>query len=183
MERKSGRDSHLQKANYRTVLYAILIGVALDMLYLHYKTKSNTSNSNELQLRIDELQAQHESTLRNQKQAYVHLSRDVERKLHVRARKSVAANSQASFQSLRALRLQINRLIDEERRLMMHLNGYVMERERCQNVTLVCKQGERGPRGTAGPRGYKGEMGAKGDRGAAGPMGQRGSQGVTGMKG
>ena len=174
--------SHVQTAQCHILLYVILIGVALDMLYLHYNVASK-STSNELQLRIDDLQAQHTITLQGQKHAYVHLSRDFERKLHTRVRKSIAERSQASFNSVKSLRLQIFRLISEQRRLMMLLNGDLMKREHCENVTLVCRKGERGPRGKAGPRGYKGDMGAKGDRGATGAIGQRGPQGAIGIKG
>ena len=174
--------SHIQTGQYHTLLYAILIGVALEMLYLHYNIASK-SKSNELQLQIDDLQAQHAITLQNQKHAYVHLSRDFERKLHMRVRKGIAERSQATFNSVKSLRLQIFRLISEQRRLMMLLNGDMMKREHCENVTLVCRKGERGPRGKAGPRGYKGDVGTKGDRGITGPKGQRGPQGAIGIKG
>ena len=171
---------HINTKNYYVLCYIILIGAASEILYLQYR---GICKSNELQLRIDDLQAQHAITLQGQKHAYVHLSRDFERKLHTRVRKGIAERSQATFNSVKSLRLQIFRLISEQRRLMMLLNGDLMKREHCENVTLVCRQGERGPRGKAGPRGYKGDMGAKGDRGATGAMGQRGPQGAIGIKG
>ena len=171
---------HINTKNYYVLCYIILIGAASEILYLQYRS---ICKSNELQLRIDDLQAQHAITLQNQKHAYAHLSRDFERTLHMRVRKSIAAHSLASFKSLKALRLQIFRHMNEGRQLMMLLNGALMAKEYCQNMTFVCQKGERGPRGKAGPRGYKGEIGAKGDKGVAGAMGQRGPQGAVGIKG
>ena len=175
---------------YHIYVYAILIGIFSETLYFHYKA---TSLSEILKHHIDELNKQQELTSRkltsveqfgsNVQRSHMRMIRNIDKKVNFRVRRDVTRKSELSFRELKAFRLQLLRLRDEERRLMALLSNGLLKQELCQNATLVCKKGERGPRGKSGPRGYKGDIGNKGDRGTAGQQGPVGPSGSVGQKG
>ena len=84
----------------------------------------------------------------------------------------IYVNSVSQFDKLRL------RIDDLEKQLSTNIGECS-----CKNVSLVCKKGERGPRGSAGPRGFKGDSGSKGDRGVSGQKEQTGPPGAIGQKG
>ena len=182
--------NRLQTGKYSTFLHLILLAVVTETLFLHYKT---TSQSDELRLQIGDLQRDQVSLLKKvsrsefeEKHGYTQLMRDIDRKIHARIKRGITGNKQYVLRNLNALRLQTSRFMNEGRRLMTLINGDLVGKESCRNVTLACEKGERGARGKAGPRGYKGDKGdkgRKGDRGVAGLRGQRGPDGMIGQKG
>ena len=178
-------------AKHSTLIYFILIGIVSETVFLHYNTKYQ---SNELRYRIHELELQQGITFQkmallrrvasNEKYAYTQLARNVDKKFHLRIKRGVEEKSKSMQRGLNTLRFQILRHLNEEaRRLKFLMESGEMKKRHCNNVTLVCKKGERGPRGKAGPRGIKGDMGSKGERGLLGPKGPKGADGGLGQKG
>jgi len=167
-----------------------LVAVAAETLFIHYKA---TSQSQTLKLRIDDLDNQQDETSRklfevqqlgsNAQKSCMQMMRSYERKLKFRVRRDTKERYQPPVGYLKALRLHLLRLKQEERRLTIFMNQDVMKHEVCRNATLICKKGERGPRGKSGPRGYKGDTGSKGERGFPGPKGDIGISGAIGPKG
>jgi len=157
-----------------------LIGVLSETFFIHYKL---TSQSDHLRLRIDELEKQQGLNIRelvqlrffrsHQQNAYMKHGRNLHKTIQLRIRRGIQENSQSILSTLNTLKSQIFRLTKKD----------IPDKGVCNNVTLVCLKGERGPRGKSGPRGYKGDIGRKGDRGASGPHGQIGLPGVNGPKG
>ena len=177
-------------AKQSTLIYFILIGIVSETVFLHYNTKYQ---SNELRYRIHELELQQGITFQrmallrrvasNEKYAYTQLARSVDKKFHLRIKRGLEEKSKSMQRGLNTLRFQILHHLNEARRLKFLMESGEMKKRHCNNVTLVCKKGERGPRGKAGPRGIKGDMGSKGERGLAGPKGPRGLDGTIGQKG
>ena len=165
---------------YSTFMCFILFGVVSETLFLHYKT---TTQNDDLKQKFDELeikqgltakQLNHAQQLRaDEKHFYMQHIKNIKNEMRFRVRRGVEERSQSILRTLHALQFQIFQLMNEN----------TVKKSFCKNATLVCKKGERGPRGKPGPRGHKGEIGAKGDRGVAGPVGQRGSTGANGTKG
>ena len=184
------RLSRVQTPRYPTFMYFALVAVAAETLFIHYKA---TSQSQTLKLRLDDLDNQQDETSRklldvqklgsNVKKSFMQMMRNYERKLNFRVRRDINEKYQPPVGYLKALRLQLLRLKQEERRLTILMNQDVMKHEVCRNATLICKKGERGPRGKSGPRGYKGDTGSKGERGFSGPKGDIGISGAIGPKG
>ena len=174
-----GKQAHRQTARYPTLVCIVLIGVLSDT-FIHYKL---TSQSDHLRLRIDELEKQQVLNIRelielrnfrsHQLNVYMKHGRNLQNTIQLRVRRGIQKNSQPILNTLNKLKSQIFRLLRKD----------IPDKGVCNNVTLVCVKGERGPRGTSGPRGYKGDIGTKGDRGASGPQGQVGLPGVIGPKG
>ena len=152
-------------------MYFILIGVVFETLFLHYQ-------NDVLKQKIDQMETKQGLTAARlskvARDGYrpLHLQsvNNIKRELRFRVRRSVEEKSQSVLRVLKALRFRILPLTNEE----------TVKADRCKNVTLVCRKGERGK---AGPRGLKGETGTKGDRGAYGQKGERGSAGPNGQKG
>ena len=176
-----GKQSRRQQtAKYPTLVCIVLIGVLSETFFIHYKL---TSQSDHLRLRIDELEKQQGLNIRelvqlrnarsHQQNVYATHDRNVHKTIQLRIRRGIQKNSQSILSTLNTLKSQIFRLTR---------NG-IPDKGVCNNVTLVCLKGERGPRGRSGPRGYKGDIGLKGERGASGPHGQVGLPGVIGPKG
>ena len=173
-----------------TFIYVILIGLASETIFLHYNANFQ---SNDLKHRIHELEQQQGVTFQRmalirrfdsiQKYANMQLARNVDKKLYLRIKRVVEEKSKSVQRGLNTLRFQILRHLNEARRLKVLMENGEMTKRHCNNVTLVCKKGERGPRGKAGPRGLKGDMGHKGEQGYAGPPGQQGPPGTIGQKG
>jgi len=136
-----------------------------------------------LRLRIDELEKQQGLNIRelvqlrnfrsHQENVYMKHGRNLHKTIQLRIRRGIQKNSQSILNTLNAIKSQIFRLT----------RNNIPDKGVCNNVTLFCRKGERGPRGKSGPRGYKGDIGQKGDRGAPGPHGQVGLPGVIGPKG
>ena len=184
-------DAHqATNAKHLSFIYFILIGLASEIIYLHYNTKFQ---SNEFNHRIHELEVQQGITLQkmallrhsvsNEKHLYMQVFSDFERKLHLKVRRDVEEKSKPIKRRLNAVEFQILRYLNEARRLTILMDNDSVQRKHCGNATLVCKKGERGPRGKAGPRGLKGDVGSKGERGLPGPKGPRGADGGLGQKG
>ena len=169
-----------QTAKYPTLVCIVLIGVLSESFFIHYKL---TSQSDHLRLRIDELEKQQDLNIRelvqlrnfrsHQQNVYMKHGRNLHKTIHLRIRRGIQKNSQSILSTLNTLKSQIFRLMRND----------IADKGVCNNVTLVCRKGERGPRGKSGPRGYKGDIGRKGERGASGPHGQVGLPGVIGPKG
>ena len=175
-----------QTARYPTLMYFILLGIVSETFYLHYNTEFR---SDALKRRIDDLERQQGLTLRKmthdrrlateEKQVYVELVRRLKEKVKIRVKRDVNEKSKSILRTVSRLRFHFLRLLKDN----------WVKQDNCRNATLVCKKGERGPRGKAGPRGLKGEIGAKGERGTkgeggvSGPKGERGPSGATGQKG
>ena len=165
---------------YPTLVCIVLIGVLSETIFIHYKL---TSQSDHLKLRIDELEKQQGLNVRelvelrnfrsHQQNVYMKHDRNLQKTIQLRVRRGIQKNSQPILQTLNILKSKIFRLMRND----------IPDKSVCNNVTLVCVKGERGPRGKSGPRGYKGDIGTKGDRGASGPQGQVGLPGVIGPKG
>ena len=174
-----GKQAHRQTARYPTLVCIVLIGVLSDT-FIHYKL---TSQSDHLRLRIDELEKQQSLNIRelvelrhfrsHQLNVYMKHGRNLHKTIQLRMRRGIQKNSQPILSTLNKLKSQIFRLMRKD----------IPDKSVCNNVTLVCVKGERGPRGKSGPRGYKGDIGTKGERGASGPQGQVGLPGVIGPKG
>ena len=177
-------------AKQSTLVYLVLIGLVSETVYHHYNANFQSS---ELKHRICELERrqgiafQKLAQLRlhgfTAKYVYADVAKSVEKNLNRRVRRSIDEKSKLFQRSQNTVRSQILRYLNEVRRLTFLMNNGEMKEERCHNVTLVCKKGERGRRGKAGPRGLKGDMGNKGEKGVAGPTGRRGSDGAAGKKG
>ena len=169
-----------QTARYPTLMYFILLGIVSETFYLHYNTEFRSDG---LKRRIDDLERQQGLTLRKmthdrrlateEKQVYVELVRKLKEKVNLRVKRDVDEKSKSILRTVSRLRFHFLRLLKDD----------WVKQDNCRNATLVCKKGERGPRGKAGPRGLKGEIGAKGERGASGPKGEQGPSGATGQKG
>ena len=182
--------SCVRTQRYHNFMNFVLVAVVSGTLFIHYKA---TSQSQILKLRIDELNYQQERTSRkllevqqlgsNVQKSCMQMIRSFDKKLNIRVRRNVKEKYQPPLGYLKTIRLQFLRYMHEERRLKILMNQDVMKHEVCQNATLVCRKGERGPRGKSGPRGYKGDIGAKGDRGVPGPQGIIGPPGAIGQKG
>jgi len=167
-----------------------LVAVAAETLFIHYKA---TSQSQTLKLRIDDLDNQQDKTSRklfevqqlgsNAQKSCMQMMRRYERKLNFRVRRDIKEKYMPPVGYLKALRLHLLRLKQEERRLTILMSQDVMKHEVCRNATLICKKGERGTRGKSGPRGYKGDTGSKGERGFSGLKGDIGISGAIGPKG
>ena len=181
--------SRIQTIRY-PLIYFILVAVVSETLFIHFKA---TSQAEQLKLRIDDLNNQQERTSRkllsvemfgsNSRKSCMQMMRSFNKKLNFRVRRGIAQKYQPPLRYLKALRFQLLRLKHEERRLVNLISEGLMKQELCENATLVCKKGKRGPRGKPGPVGLKGEVGSKGDRGAVGPQGQAGPPGIIGLKG
>ena len=177
-------------AKQLTFICFILIGLASETFYLHYNAKFQ---SNDFNHRIHELEVRQGITFQkmallrhsvsNEKHPYMQVFSDFERKLHLKVRRDVEEKSKPIKRRLNAVEFQILRYLNEARRLTILIDNESVQRKHCGNATLVCKKGERGPRGKAGPRGLKGDMGSKGERGLPGPKGPRGADGGLGQKG
>ena len=176
-----GKQARLQKtAKYPTLVCIVLIGVLSETFFIHYKL---TSQSDHLRLRIDDLEKQQSLNIRelvqlrnvrsHQENVYMNLGSNLHKTIQLRIRRGIQKNSQSILSTLNTLKSQIFRLTRND----------IPDKGVCNNVTLVCHKGERGPRGKSGPRGYKGDIGRKGDRGASGPHGKIGLPGVIGPKG
>jgi len=169
-----------QTTKYPTFVCIVLIGVLSETFFIHFKL---TSQSDHLRLRIDELEKQQGLNIRelvqlrnfrsHQENVYMKHGRNLHKTIQLRIRRGIQKNSQSIFSTLNTLKSQIFRLTRSD----------IPDKSVCNNVTLVCLKGERGPRGKSGPRGYKGDIGTKGERGASGPHGQIGLPGVIGPKG
>ena len=169
-----------QTPKYPALVYFILIGVVCETLLLHYNTKCRLE---ELKIDMAELRSRHDLNVLHlararrsaprDKQAYKQLTASFHKSIHLRVRRGIDEKSRPVLRTLNALRFQILGLLDKDG----------IKKDSCKNATLVCRKGERGPRGRAGPRGYRGDKGAKGDRGVAGPRGQKGLEGLIGQKG
>ena len=169
-----------QTAMYPTFVCIVLIGVLSETFFIHYKL---TSQSDHLRLRIDELEKQQGLNIRelvqlrnfrsHQQNVYMKHDRNLHKTIQLRIRRGIQKNSKSILSTLNTLKSQIFRLTRND----------IPDIGVCNNVTLVCLKGERGPRGKSGPRGYKGDIGRKGERGASGPHGQVGLPGVIGPKG
>ena len=168
--------------SYEFCVSILLIGILSETLFLHYKT---SSESHELKRIIDEMKAVQTTDRQTLMRVNLLMSKPeihpvvrneeefLERKLKLRVRKEVRETSLPVLRALNTLRAFV-------------LNSRNMEtpyEDRCKNAKLVCRKGERGPRGKPGPRGMKGETGGKGERGLVGFEGKRGPSGVTGQKG
>ena len=169
-----------QTAMYPTLACIVLIGVLSETFFIHYKL---TSQSDHLRLRIDELEKPQGLNIRelvqlrnfrsHQQNVYTKHGRNLHKTIQLRIRRGIQKNSQLILSALNTLKSQIFRLTRND----------IPDKGACNNMTLVCLKGERGPRGYPGPRGYKGDIGTKGERGASGPHGQIGLSGVIGPKG
>ena len=174
------RQAHVQTDKYPTLACVVLIGVVSETFFIHYKT---TSQSDQLRLRIEELERQ--QGLNNRKFAelqsvgshkqhfYTNHIKNLNGKIQLRVRRGIQKNSQPILRALNQLKFHI----------FQHMKHDIIDKGVCNNVTLICKKGERGSRGKSGPRGYKGEVGDKGDRGESGPRGLIGLPGAIGLKG
>ena len=177
----SPSSSHrVQTAKYPALVYFILIAVVSETLFIHFKA---ASQSDKLRLRIDDLEkelsinkgelAELRSVGSNGKNFYVNHINDLHKNIQSRVRRGILKNSQSFQRALDEVRIQVLQLINKE----------LGPKYGCENVSLVCKKGERGPQGSMGPRGFKGDSGSKGDRGVAGEKGQTGPPGAIGQKG
>ena len=175
-----GRVSRMQTAKHPTFIYFILIAVVSETFLIHFNA---TSQSMKLSLRIDDLEkelsinkgelAELRSIGSNEKHFYVKHVKDIHKNIQSRVRRGIQKNSQSILRALDKIRSQILRVTKSD----------FVDKRGCSNVTLVCKKGDRGPRGKPGPRGYKGDIGSKGERGIIGPVGKTGPVGVAGEKG
>jgi len=174
------RQVPVQTAKYSTLICFMLIGVVSETFFIHYKL---TSQSDTLRLRIDELERQQGLNIRelavlrsigsHKQQLFVKHVKDLHKTIQLRVRRGIQKSSKPILSTLNTLKSQIFQLMRDD----------LVDKGVCNNVTLVCKKGERGPRGKSGPRGYKGEVGGKGDKGIAGPQGKIGPPGTIGQKG
>ena len=173
------RQTRVQTAKYPTLVCILLIGVVSETFFIHYKV---TYQSDQLKLRIDELEKQQGLNIRelgelrsigSQQSLCMKHVKDLHKTIRLRVRRGIQKNSQPILSTLHSLKSQIFRLMRHD----------VVDKGVCNNVTLVCRKGERGPRGKSGPRGYKGDIGRKGDRGAIGPQGKVGLPGAIGQRG
>ena len=170
-----------------TFIYFILVGMVCETLFLQYNSRSQ---SNELKSRIHELETQQEKILDQlrhfspkDRQTYMHVGKDFDNQLHLRVKRVIEEKCKPVQKNLDSLKVQILGHLNKARRLTYLIDNDVMKTRQCKNLTLVCKNGERGPRGKAGPRGIKGDMGIKGERGLPGPKGPKGADGGLGQKG
>jgi len=169
-----------QAAKYPTLIYFILIAVVSETLFIHFNA---TSQSDKLKLRIDDLEkelsinkgelAELRSIGSNSRNFYMNRVTDLHKNIQSRVRRGIQKNSHSILRALDKVRFQVLQLINKD-------SG---SKCGCKNVSLVCKKGEKGSRGSAGPRGFKGDTGSKGDRGVAGQKGQTGPPGTIGQKG
>ena len=172
--------NRVQTAKYPTLVYFILIAVVSETLFIHFNA---TSQSDKLRIRINDLEkklsinkgelAELRSVGSNGKQLYMKHVNDLHKNIQSRVRRGIQKNSHSILRALDEVRVKVLQLINKDSEPKCD----------CKNVSLVCKKGERGPRGSAGPRGFKGDSGSKGDKGGAGQKGQRGPPGAIGQKG
>ena len=175
------RQARVETAKYPTLVAIVLIGVVSETFFIHYKV---TSQSDQLKLRIDELEKQQGLNVRelrelrsmgfHKQDLYMKYVKNLHSTIQLRVRRGIEKNNQPIIGTLNTLNSQIFQLMK---------NGLQVDKGACKNVTLVCKKGEKGPRGKSGPRGYKGDIGTKGERGAPGPRGPIGPSGTLGQKG
>ena len=173
------RQHRAHTAKYPTLLGIVLIGVISETFFIHYKA---TSQSDQLRLRIDELEKQQSLNMRelgelrsigSQQNLCMKHVKDLHKTMQLRVRRGIKKSNQPILSTLNTLKSQIFRLMRND----------VVDKSVCNNVTLVCEKGERGPRGKSGPRGYKGNIGMKGDKGVFGPQGPIGLPGAIGPRG
>ena len=172
-----GMQARQQAAIYPTLSSIVFIGVLSASIY-HLKSESDHLNQ-----RIDQLKKQQAQNilelieLRNfrshQQNVYMKQDRNLHNTIQLRVRRDIQKSSKPIISTLNTLKSQVLRLMTKD----------IPDKGVCNNVTLVCLKGERGPRGYPGPRGYKGDIGEKGERDASGPHGQIGLPGVIGPKG
>ena len=165
---------------YPTLISIVLIGVVSETLFIHYKV---TSQSDQLRQRIDELEKRQDlnaqefaglQSIGSHKQHfYMKHVKDLHKTIQVRVRRGIHKSNRPIWSTLNTLKSQIVRLMRND----------LVDKGVCNNVTMVCKKGERGPRGKSGPRGFKGNVGRKGDRGAIGPQGKVGPPSAIWQKG
>ena len=156
------RQSNVQRAKHPTFIYIVLIGVVSETIFLHFRA---TAQSDQLRLRIHELEKQQGLNIQelaelrslgsHKQHFYMKHVKDFHKVIQLRVRRGIQKKNQPILRTLNTLKSQIFRLMRSES----------TDKGVCNNVTLVCRKGERGPRGKSGPRGYKGDIGVKGERG------------------
>ena len=167
-------------------LYSVAVGLALGMLaietvYLHWKCVKMEKRFNEKIQALDKKQAGIETVkwlkeILETSQTLKHGSRQRRNadQQHNRKRRDIRDEiEEVLLHGLRAFVIDV-------------VNKKVTTRTVCQNRTVVCIKGERGPlgpRGVPGVKGDKGDQGSQGIQGIQGPPGPAGQQGPQGLKG
>ena len=180
---------------YDVCFYMILIGVVSETLFLHYKS---SIHDNELKRIIDDIKAAPIADRQIWMRRFGNrpIPRNMEEKLKLSEQFDKLIQLEPGVKSLKQhFELRIRRDVEANSLTLLRTVNILLEHvislkkaeasleDRCRNVTLVCRKGERGTRGNPGPRGLKGEIGRKGERGFVGPKGIRGPVGASGQKG
>ena len=145
--------------------------IITETLLIHYKI---TSQEERLKLRINDLNSQQERRSRkllkfqqfgfNVEKSCIQMMKSFERKFNIRVQRDIKEKYQPPLEYLTVLGVQLLRLTHEERRLKTLMSQDLVKHEACRNVTLVCKKGQRGPRGKSGPRVHKERWGQERER-------------------
>ena len=166
---------------YDVCLYMILIGVVSETLFLHYKT---SMHDDELKRIIDDIKTMHSADTQTWLRFNMIMGKSGNHLAVGNEEKSDVKLKQRIRKEVQETRLPLLRALNTLRNMVLNAkNMDTSNIDKCKNVTLVCRKGERGTRGKPGPRGSKGETGKRGEQGYVGPKGVRGPIGATGQKG